>query len=321
MRDTIRNKIKLFFAFLIILFLLPYIISVFINGKNAVQGADSDNASVYLAEMLAGETDGGCEIEALKAQAVVLRTELYRTEKEKQTLLDKCLTQTQMKKKWGTKYEENLKKCQQAVQETKGIVLWYHETFAWTPFHQSSNGKTRDVQEVLGNADYPYITAKECPLDKAAEDEIQSTASSNTQNVWFTQESTLAWPASGATLLSFSMDHTVYFPTLEQYKYNPALIIGGTQGEVIHAAAAGVVESIEQTAQTGTTVTLDMGNGYTAVYGQLDEVAAAVGDYIAAGEEVGTLNSPTKYYSVEGPNLYFEIMKDGAPVDPMNFME
>lgn len=173
MRDTIRNKIKLFFAFLIILFLLPYIISVFINGKNAVQGADSDNASVYLAEMLAGETDGGCEIEALKAQAVVLRTELYRTEKEKQTILDKCLTQTQMKKKWGTKYEENLKKCQQAVQETKGIVLWYHETFAWTPFHQSSNGKTRDVQEVLGNADYPYITAKECPLDKAAEDEIQ----------------------------------------------------------------------------------------------------------------------------------------------------
>lgn len=173
MRDTIRNKIKLFFAFLIILFLLPYIISVFINGKNAVQGADSDNASVYLAEMLAGETDGGCEIEALKAQVVVLRTELYRTEKEKQTLLDKCLTQTQMKKKWGTKYEENLKKCQQAVQETKGIVLWYHETFAWAPFHQSSNGKTRDVQEVLGNADYPYITAKECPLDKAAEDEIQ----------------------------------------------------------------------------------------------------------------------------------------------------
>ena len=109
----------------------------------------------------------------MKAQAVVLRTELYRTEKEKQTLLDKCLTQTQMKKKWGAKYEENLEKCQQAAQETKGIVLWYHETFAWAPFHQSSNGKTRDVQEVLGNADYPYITAKECPLDKAAEDEIQ----------------------------------------------------------------------------------------------------------------------------------------------------
>ena len=153
------------------------------------------------------------------------------------------------------------------------------------------------------------------------QDTTQSTASGSTSAVWFTQESTLAWPASGATLLSFSMDHTVYFPTLEQYKYNPALIIGGTQGEVINAAAAGIVESIEETAQTGTTVTLDMGNGYTAVYGQLDEVPVAVGDYIAAGEEVGTLNTPTKYYSVEGTNLYFEVMKDGEPVDPMNFME
>ena len=109
MRDTIRNKIKLFFAFLIILFLLPYIISVFINGKNAVQGADSDNASVYLAGILAGETDGGYEIEALKAQAVVLRTELYRTEKEKQTILDKCLTQTQMKKS-GAKIRREFEK-------------------------------------------------------------------------------------------------------------------------------------------------------------------------------------------------------------------
>ena len=75
-----------------------------------MQGADSDNASVYLAGILAGETDGGYEIEALKAQAVVLRTELYRTEKEKQTILDKCLTQTQMKKKWGPKIRREFEK-------------------------------------------------------------------------------------------------------------------------------------------------------------------------------------------------------------------
>lgn len=155
----------------------------------------------------------------------------------------------------------------------------------------------------------------------SADSETQSTASENTAAVWFTQESTLSWPASGATLLSYSMDHTVYFPTLEQYKYNPALIIGGTQGEEIHAAAAGIVESIEETAQTGTTVTLDMGNGYSAVYGQLTEVQAAVGDYLATGDTIGNLNAPTKYYSVEGPNLYFKVMKDGEPVDPMNFME
>ena len=118
-----------------------------------------------------------------------------------------------------------------------------------------------------------------------------------------------------------AQDQTVYFPTLEEYKYNPAMIIGGEVGESIKASATGTVSSIEETAQTGTTVTLDMGNGYAAVYGQLKDLSVSEGDTVATGEPIGLLNEPTKYYSVEGPNLYFKVMKDGEPVDPMKFME
>lgn len=143
----------------------------------------------------------------------------------------------------------------------------------------------------------------------------------DTSGVWFSEDSTLMWPASGAVIMGYSMDQTVFFQTLEQYQYNPAMIIGGEVGEAIGASAAGIVTNIEDTAQTGTTVTLDMGNGYTAVYGQLTEVPLAIGDYVNAGETVGILNEPTRYYSVEGPNLYFQILKDGTPVDPMEFME
>lgn len=149
----------------------------------------------------------------------------------------------------------------------------------------------------------------------------QETAGTNTSSVWFTETSTLAWPASGAVIMGYSMDSTVFFQTLEQYKYNPAMIIAGEVGETIAASAAGIVTDLAQTAQTGQTVTLDMGNGYSAVYGQLTDVPLSVGDYVAAGETIGTLSEPTKYYSVEGPNLYFQIVKDGEPVDPMNFME
>ena len=99
------------------------------------------------------------------------------------------------------------------------------------------------------------------------------------------------------------------------------MIIGGEVGEVIDAAAPGIVSNIEQTAQTGITVTLDMGNGYTAVYGQLKEVPLQVGDYVGADELVGYMSEPTKYYSVEGANLYFEVLKDGVPVNPLDFME
>ena len=143
----------------------------------------------------------------------------------------------------------------------------------------------------------------------------------DTSGVWFSEDSVLTWPASGAVIMGYSMDQTVFFQTLEQYKYNPAMIISGEVGETITASAAGIVTDIAETAQTGTTVSLDMGNGYTAVYGQLTDVALSAGDYVNAGEKIGNLSEPTKYYSIEGPNLYFEILKDGEPVDPMNYME
>lgn len=154
-----------------------------------------------------------------------------------------------------------------------------------------------------------------------AEETQDMSTSVGTSGLWFDENSLLEWPASGATLIGYSMDQTVYFSTLEQYKYNPALVISGEVGEEIGASAPGIVSDISQTAQTGTTVTLDMGNGYTAVYGQLKEVPLAIGDYVGTGELVGYLSEPTKYYSVEGPNLYFKVMKDGEPVNPLDFME
>lgn len=178
---------------------------------------------------------------------------------------------------------------------------------------------TEDMSETEEQSD---VQAEEMPAE--AEESADDTAAAGTASeaeVWFSEDSTLAWPASGAVLIGYSMDQTVFFSTLEQYKYNPAMIIGGEAGETIAASAAGIVTNIEETAQTGTTVTLDMGNGYSAVYGQLTDVPVAIGDYIASGETLGTLGEPTKYYSVEGPNLYFEILKDGEPVDPTNFME
>lgn len=159
--------------------------------------------------------------------------------------------------------------------------------------------------------------------DEESEDDDSAdvTTAGNTAEVWFGEESILNWPASGAVLINYSMDQTVYFSTLEQYKYNPALIIGGEVGETIAASAPGIVTNVEQNAQTGLTVTLDMGNGYSAVYGQLKEVPVQIGDYVDTGATVGYLSEPTKYFSMEGPNLYFEILKDEVPVNPLDFME
>ena len=137
----------------------------------------------------------------------------------------------------------------------------------------------------------------------------------------FTEASQLLWPVNGNVLMSFSMDKSIYFLTLDQYKYNPALIISGALNDNVIAAAPGIIKSIDSLRETGTTVTVDMGNGYECLYGQLKEVKVKVGDYVEAKDVIGYINEPTKYYSVEGANLYFEMRKDGQPVNPLDYME
>ena len=47
-------------------------------------------------------------------------------------------------------------------------------------------------------------------------------------------------------IIGYSMDQTVFFSTLEQYKYNPALVIAGEVGETIEASAAGMLQILKR---------------------------------------------------------------------------
>ncbi len=137
----------------------------------------------------------------------------------------------------------------------------------------------------------------------------------------FDAETDLNWPLQGNVVLNYSMDQTVYFATLDQYKYNPAVIIKAEVNTPVKAVAAGKVTGVETTAETGATITVDMGDGFSAIYGQLKEIPKNTGDYVENGEILGYVNEPTKYYSVEGSNLFFELQKDGVPVDPMGYLQ
>ena len=197
-RYAVEQKFKSIAAFLIILILLPYIVSVFVNGADVREDAgedfyvkvkvpDAEEAdgvteirwTDYLAGILAEEISEECEPETLKAQAVVIRTQIYRTleDSEDKTLTESYLSRDEMEDKWGAEnYGKYYEKYVRAVEETDDTVVMYGDAYAWTPFHQSSNGMTRSAAEVLGSNDYPYIAVRECPLDKEADDEIQTFA-------------------------------------------------------------------------------------------------------------------------------------------------
>ena len=102
---------------------------------------------------------------------------------------------------------------------------------------------------------------------------------------------------------------------------NPGVRLNSSTGDQVISATTGIVKSIDVTAETGTTVNIDIGNGYELFYGQLKEVPVKVGDYVEAKTVLGYVSQPTKYYSVEGCNVYFEMRKDGQPVNPVEYME
>ncbi len=156
---------------------------------------------------------------------------------------------------------------------------------------------------------------------EVSDETTEVSANNSAVALQFAANDVLNWPVQGNIILDYSMDATTYFPTLDQYKYNPAVLIQSDVGTEVCAAASGVVESIVETEETGITVTMDIGGGYQLVYGQLQGVDFGTGAYIEKGSVVGTVASPTKYYSVEGSNLYFKMLENGAPTDPVNFLK
>lgn len=131
----------------------------------------------------------------------------------------------------------------------------------------------------------------------------------------------LVWPVTGNVIIPYSMDKTVYFPTLDQYKYNPAMVISAAEGATISSVASGTVVSVFYDEEIGYAVTVEIGNGYEVTYGQLKEIAVSKGSYLEKGSVIGYVAAPTKYYSMEGTNAYFALTLNGEPADPLGQLQ
>ena len=134
----------------------------------------------------------------------------------------------------------------------------------------------------------------------------------------FSSDQGLVKPVMGDVLIPYSMDRTVYFTTLDQYKYNPATVYRVEEGTQVIACAEARVASVFRNEEIGQAVALDLGNGYQVVYGQLQALNVSEGDYVSPGQIIGSVAAPTIYYSLEGSNLYFLLEQDGAALDPQN---
>lgn len=138
------------------------------------------NLEEYVWRVVAGEMYYSYNPEALKAQAVAVRT--YALKKSGAALPehkggDVCtnsahcmafVTEDEAKSKWGDKYTEISEKFRKCAYETAGEVITYNEAYATAVFHAISSGTTENAWEVWGG-DAPYLTNADSSLDKNAD--------------------------------------------------------------------------------------------------------------------------------------------------------
>lgn len=248
---------------------------------------------------------------ALVLMAAVATTIIYSNEQEKERQQLEAELAEEMR-------QEQLEAEELAKEEAKKESA---EASSLIPPETTTEQKeTAQIERETQETETQETETEEGTEEVAVEEKIAE-PTAKTQKLHFSPEDGMAWPMEGNVILNYSMDSTVYFPTLDQYKYNPAVIIAGEVNSKVYAVAKGQVASIENDEVTGCTMTVDLGDGYQAIYGQLKELNFAKGDYVEAGHVLGYVGEPTKYFSVEGSNLYFELTKDGVPVDPVEFFE
>lgn len=173
-------------------------------------------------------------------------------------------------------------------------------------------------KDMLLEQDADALMEKESLLEEAMPDEKTEKVTAEPE---FQAGERLVWPVNGTVLIPYSMDKTVYFATLQQYKYHPAMVVSTAEGTPVSTVMSGTVTEVFEDEEIGNGIKVDIGKGYEVTYGQLADISVKKGDYVKKGEVIGSIAAPTKYYSVEGANAYFALTLNGEAVDPMGVMQ
>ncbi len=90
------------------------------------------------------------------------------------------------------------------------------------------------------------------------------------------------------------------------------------EGTSVLAAASGKVLTAEFDLQKGYYIVIAHEGGYTTLYAHLKELKVSAGDMVNQGDEVGTVG---KTGQATGPHLHLQLLKDGQPVNPADYLE
>ena len=120
----------------------------------------------------------------------------------------------------------------------------------------------------------------------------------------------LGWPVSGSLLAS-------YGGQLPDGRRSDGVLIAASAGTAVKAVADGTVVFADWMTGYGNILIIDHGNGYMSLYAHNDGLLRDAGDAVKRGDPVASVGTSG---GQARPALYFELRRNGAPVNPGSWL-
>ncbi|WP_162462910.1 stage II sporulation protein D [Paenibacillus psychroresistens] len=153
------------------------VVSIYLSHQQKIARVPLES---YIAGVVAAEMPVNFQLEALKAQAIAARTYIVRRivnhdlsgipmkgAQVTDTVVHQAyLTDQQLAKNWGQKnFQTNMKKINQAVNETRGVIITYANEPINATYFSTSNGFTENSEDYWGVYE-PYLRSVASPWDR-----------------------------------------------------------------------------------------------------------------------------------------------------------
>ncbi len=120
--------------------------------------------------------------------------------------------------------------------------------------------------------------------------------------------SRFTWPTEGELTSGFAQ---------RWGRHHDGIDLANDIGTPVRAARAGRVSYSGWSSGYGRVVMIEHDQGYTTVYGHLNESYVTEGQYVKAGQSIAAMGNTG---NSTGPHLHFEVRKNGTPINPYNVL-
>ena len=125
------------------------------------------------------------------------------------------------------------------------------------------------------------------------------------------------WP-SNCHIITSQFSPSRKNPVTGVYRRHTGVDIGASYGSSIMAANGGTVTLAGWYSGYGNCVVIDHGGGKATLYGHMSSIGVSKGQSVSKGQQIGRVGSTG---NSTGPHLHFEILINGAAVNPMNYFK